>query len=1085
MMNKYLNELFQVILNLSLIGSYVILLVLLARLLLRKAPRWCSYLLWGIVFLRLVCPVFPEMGFSLIPGGLETINVMGEGDAIATAGMQSREQLLENQALQGQALQNRKPQESHIQEYFPGEVQDSAGMQAQQTYEQIRQQQNIQNQSFLQQNAPKQQNLQGQQDTFIGTPTNNNIWFYAHLWLIVALLLAGYHISSYWKLKIKVKTAVMTEPGVREIQGEHLSFVMGIFKPIIYLSENLDVESRRVILCHERVHLQRKDYLTKPIALAICCLHWFNPLVWLAFYLMNKDCEMSCDEKVVSLLGEESKKIYSYALLDEATKGERKYNRKGSVCALLSFGENHVKKRVSHVLHYKKASLWVLVCAIIAVVVLVIGLCSNPGDSQGENLREENNEQNVTGTDLEGNEAANVTGNETENGAENDEGTQTGKTPETAQKSLQGAIKRYAQAFTERDGDVLYRLSYDKDNFKKWDMVIPLEDGSYAFGSSSPWPAPGDYRIDYVEGSDEATIRFIMSNSAPEKYVAEEKVKLTQEGDLYYVDHEEFKMYSEITDRQELEEIFDLEAAVPFDSISTGYSASFVSTILGHILNRTNPEYYAVYTDPVSSAREMLHLGAGSGEVTEQLAGVKPQNLLSSGYGEGTVVNVRYTFAKDGSVVDIPMVLADESENIWVLSTADLSRVDGSWTEIAEEALSGESVRKVYQEFDTYQVSSFGIYRMDVHGLTCIYPTYIPEGTPTAFYNGEIYFPMDSRYVEGASEWTGDSIGVLNPETEELNYLPLTEEMRRCFPLSQLYVRDGFICMMREGASSMHVFLLEDMEKVWEGKRAVELSEEEKEAFGIYNRSNILEHPNNIMLVGNHAPDRTFALIDMDGNGTTEEISTEPNSDVNFEYGIADQYVLRCGEWKEERYGDNMSNEILAFSPDGKRIFLALYEDGPSGDPLTTIFKYENGELQEAGEFGNDIRECSMENGTISTVVGNWAVQTDSIAVQYYMNENDELEMIFQESYEYSVAKYSDMDIQLKVDLPLYTAPGGEETFTIAPQRVRFLSVHNSWEWVLVEAENGQQGWMHVVDMSVVDLQMSTGEVFDGLNMAG
>ena len=66
------------------------------------------------------------------------------------------------------------------------------------------------------------------------------------------------------------------------------------------------------MLCHERVHLQRRDYLFKPAALLICCVHWFNPLVWLAFYLMNMDCEMSCDEKVVKLLGEESKQSDSY-----------------------------------------------------------------------------------------------------------------------------------------------------------------------------------------------------------------------------------------------------------------------------------------------------------------------------------------------------------------------------------------------------------------------------------------------------------------------------------------------------------------------------------------------------------------------------------------------------------------------------------------------------------------------------------------------------------------------------------------------------------------------------------------------------
>lgn len=129
------------------------------------------------------------------------------------------------------------------------------------------------------------------------------------------------------------------------------------------------------------MHLQRRDYLFKPAALVICCVHWFNPLVWLAFYLMNMDCEMFCDEKVVKLLGEESKKIYSYTLLEEASGGEWKRYRGGSICALLSFGEDHVKNRIRHVLDYRKPPFWMLVGAVAVLVILVVCLCSNPGGS--------------------------------------------------------------------------------------------------------------------------------------------------------------------------------------------------------------------------------------------------------------------------------------------------------------------------------------------------------------------------------------------------------------------------------------------------------------------------------------------------------------------------------------------------------------------------------------------------------------------------------------------------------------------------------------------------------------------------------
>lgn len=112
----------------------------------------------------------------------------------------------------------------------------------------------------------------------------------------------GVSYFSYLRMRHRIRRpdsgVRQVEPGICEIDGGHLSFVMGLIHPVIYLSSGLDPESRKVVLCHERVHLQRRDYLFKPAALLICCVHWFNPLVWLAFYLMNMDCEMSCDEKL-------------------------------------------------------------------------------------------------------------------------------------------------------------------------------------------------------------------------------------------------------------------------------------------------------------------------------------------------------------------------------------------------------------------------------------------------------------------------------------------------------------------------------------------------------------------------------------------------------------------------------------------------------------------------------------------------------------------------------------------------------------------------------------------------------------------
>lgn len=1098
-MREAIAALFQTVVQLSLVGSYVILVVLLVRLLLRKAPGWCSYLLWGIVFLRLCCPVFPEMEFSLIPSVLVT----GEGlmaERNEKQGESGDLQITDNDnadSIYGQSGNTafhvgNKQEIEGIQEFEANQSADNQSQNANST---------LQNTGNQLQNIGDKPGLVSQQD--VGGELLNegviqdSVPYLALLWLAGMLLCMGYHIYSYWSLKRRVRNTKEVEPGVREIEGLHLSFVMGIFRPVIYLSSGLDEESRRVVLCHEQVHLKRRDYLTKPIALGICCIHWFNPLVWLAFYLMNKDCEMSCDERVVNLLGEDSKKIYSYALLDEATGGESKAYRKGSVCALLSFGEDHVKNRVKHVLQYHKASVWMIAGAVVILAALLVGLCSNPGKEPQTGQEQSKTDENP----------------EEINSSKPDNAKEFAKISEEQRKyqtSPESALGHFATAYMDRDGDALYELCLDKENFENWDMVTVLKEGNsgskYAFGESSPWVY--DYNISFKVGSEEAKILFILTDSVPEYYIAEEKVRLVKQDELYYVDHMAYKLYDEIASRDELAQIFDLKAEHPFGNADTGYSNTFAGTIFYHILKGTNPGYYDAYRNPVSAARKLLHLGEGTGEVTEVLyEPARPYNFGYSGdgslYGEGTVVNVHYTFAKDGSEVDIPMVMSEQSKGVWMLSVGDLTKA--SEQEIGP--LPGENAKVIYGEYAdydedgiwsrenigsypdkgvAYQISSYGVYRL-AGEYECIYPQYIhmDESVTVDFYEGKMYFPTDSLYVGGANDFMYDSICELNLTTEEYHYIRLSSNATTVFPLSWFSVSDGIIRLYGKNSSgSGYALLLEDAEPVWQEKTATELAEEERAAYGVSLRNSILQKANTVVSVGNRTADNTFALIDMDGDGSTEEITLTPLDDGSQGYGPLDHYKLQCGGGFEERYGENMCNDIFAFSPDGERIFIALYEDGPSGDPLTTIFKYEYNRLYEAGEIASDIRKWDMENGIIDTVIGNWAVQTDYIKVQYRMNDQGNVELVPQESYQYT-DKGGDIWDALKVSLPLHTSPDSEESFLLEPCKVRFLAVHNSWEWVLVETQDGLQGWMHIVDMKVVELDMWTTDVFDGLSMAG
>ena len=392
-MGENIYRIFDGVWNLSLVGGYCVLLVLLARLLLQKAPKWCSYLLWGIVFVRLCCPVLPETGISLIPDKLLSVGTeMTSGQQTVGPGSHGYAEANDTKDI-GDVLRR---------EYDAEEVPDS------QTAEK----------TMVVGNDNTVMNADGTQDfslgtartesgatvaevaasgtdaviseTSAGTGTDARAWTYpvwfrvlSMVWLAGMLGFLGYHAYSYLRMRNRIHRpdsgVRQVEPGICEIDGGHLSFVMGLIHPVIYLSSGLDPESRKVVLCHERVHLQRRDYLFKPAALVICCVHWFNPLVWLAYWLFCRDIETACDQCVVRRLDRNEKKAYSDALL-QCSQGRRMV-----LACPVAFGEEGVKSRIKAVLQYKKPAFWVILAAIVACVVVAVCFLTDPvsGGSKG------------------------------------------------------------------------------------------------------------------------------------------------------------------------------------------------------------------------------------------------------------------------------------------------------------------------------------------------------------------------------------------------------------------------------------------------------------------------------------------------------------------------------------------------------------------------------------------------------------------------------------------------------------------------------------------------------------------------------
>ena len=937
-------RMFDSIWRLSLVGSYCILLVILARFLLKKAPKWCSYLLWGIVFVRLCCPVLPGTRISLIPERLLTVGTATTSAQLTagnSAGSVDNEGVYNGILLGDNTVDVVLSGADNTENPISGSLEAAGNREG--SAPALGQDGNVEGMNEIGDDgvggiqAPgnvtnalddgypvdNRYNADGSLQTFRGLSI---------VWLLGMAGFMGYHAFSYLRMRNRIHRpdsgVRQVEPGICEIDGGHLSFVMGLVHPVIYLSSGLDPESRNVVLCHERVHLQRRDYLFKPAALLICCVHWFNPLVWLAFYLMNMDCEMSCDEKVVKLLGEESKKIYSYTLLEEASGGEWKRYRGGSICALLSFGEDHVKNRIRHVLDYRKPPFWMLVGAVAVLVILVVCLCSNPGG----------------GTD-----AVNAD-NDTETGA--DATDMTGTSDETAEGDLTAGEVDYEAAKTEWL-TVFEQGIHSREEFSGLFDVSALEDTRSFAGQDG---------IQYL-GYDGVAAR---------------------------------KLHQRILDG---------------DAVA-----------------------HETYKDPVKAAETLLNLQSGSGEMTELLYEAGRQYLFfqkdSTRPGEGSVANVHYIFA-DGSGIDIPMVFAEESSQIWMLSLGDIdskgrhstgpldgenqARVvyaeygprDEDWATVAELSKKWVYVKVSPGSFAdvaaTYQVSSYGIYAAtgDDAGLNCMVPGYIApgcaaEGRSTVYQNVGNYYTSDSYrqemaylkqqdsvrlYYFAASDYQDGDLDIWIDTIREYDTSGQTGENgvtdwklpseAQDFDKASFRAEDGYWIFENSDGSEQLKLPILSVRPVWNGKTAAELTAEEIDAYAAAQRQEILTKVGVVYDVSERAAQETYALLDLDGDGTADRITLRSRMAQALntpDHSPLDQYVFTVNTTSGEmRTAQNLGNSIYAFSPDGRQILLALTRKDEQGQYESFLFRYRNGELQEVGSFAQDIRKIWVQNGQITT----------------------------------------------------------------------------------------------------------------------
>lgn len=315
-----MENVFLKLLNMSITASWLVLAVVVLRLLLKKAPKWINTVLWAFVGFRLVCPFSFESIFSLIPS-TETVpaDIVYSSSPAIHSGIPALNSTLN----------------PIISQAFAPDVTYSAN--------------------------PLQ----------IITAVASVIWIIG----IVAMIL--YAVISYARLNKKVREGVVLNDNIWLCDRIDTPFILGIFRPHIFLPSSMNEADMEYVIAHEKAHLKRNDHWWKPIGFLLLTVYWFNPVMWFAYILLCRDIELACDEKVIKEMGTEIKKPYSEALINCSVP------RKSIAACPLAFGETGVKGRIKAVLNYKKPAFWVILIAVVSCIVVAVCFLTNPVGSNG------------------------------------------------------------------------------------------------------------------------------------------------------------------------------------------------------------------------------------------------------------------------------------------------------------------------------------------------------------------------------------------------------------------------------------------------------------------------------------------------------------------------------------------------------------------------------------------------------------------------------------------------------------------------------------------------------------------------------
>lgn len=526
------------ILSMSLTAGYCIAAVIVLRFLLRRKAKIFSYLLWGVVLFRLLCPFSITSSYSLLR--IDPAVVYGK---VYSGGQQ--------EVWQGKG-------------YLSDEMNGDGGI-----WE-----------------APTSQRVMKNEET---SAAQKVLAAGAWVWIAGVFVLLVYSAWTAVRLRSFLSEAYpvgKAEERIFEMDGIPTPFVYGLIRPRIYLPAHLQPEERRYVLTHERVHITRKDHLVKLIGWGAVCLHWFNPLVWLAFRLMESDMEMSCDETVLRQLGEDVKQEYSRALLSLS-------------CAEPGFSENPVafsegglKSRIQNILSWKRGSIATAAVLAVLLCALAAGLMLNPA---GRNQTEE---------------------------------------------KLR-FLDTYANAYCERNGDVVVGLYSEEEVALESVFLLEKAGGRYTMGVSSPWPNEFRYILTENLGAggkdgNSAEIWYYAWTSDPHVAVWKENLQFEETKEGYRMTESSLYYLDSITSREEFDAAYWIGGEYQFtDYVERGFLEG-IQYQTEYDRENGEEDRNAVYRNPDTAAAWIFNLEGGQCETLSNVSGKQ--------------ATVEYTFADGSSV---------------------------------------------------------------------------------------------------------------------------------------------------------------------------------------------------------------------------------------------------------------------------------------------------------------------------------------------------------------------------------------------------------------------------------------------------